>query len=84
MLRKLGPAATLALTSTALWAHEFTVGDLEISHPHAFEIPPMAIAGRGFVTITNTSDIAGRLIAMRADFRIQRILLLSTEKMVGL
>ncbi|MEI4263128.1 copper chaperone PCu(A)C [Roseovarius sp. D0-M9] len=68
MLKKLVIIAACAVSSTALWAHEFTAGDLEIAHPYAFETPSMAMAGGGFMTITNTGDTADRLIEVRADF----------------
>lgn len=68
MFKKLAFAAAVAVCSTQLWAHGFTVGDLEIGHPYAFETPPMAMAGGGFMTITNNGDTPDRLIDVRADF----------------
>ncbi|NCO20737.1 MAG: copper chaperone PCu(A)C [Rhodobacterales bacterium] len=68
MLKKLAFIAALAVTAAPIWAHEYTVGDLEISHPHAFETPPMAMTGGGFMSITNSGAAADRLIAVRADF----------------
>lgn len=68
MLKKLALAAVLAVVSSPLFAQEFTVGDLSIANPHAFETPPMAMTGGGFMEITNNGDTADRLIAVRADF----------------
>lgn len=68
MFRKLALLTAFTVFSTPLVAHEFTLGDLEIIHPYAFETPPMAMAGGGFMTIINTGDSADRLIAVRADF----------------
>lgn len=61
-------AAAFSLLSAALMAQEFTAGDLIVDHPMAFETAPMAMAGGGFMTITNTGTVADRLIAVRADF----------------
>lgn len=66
--KTLAAAAALSLLSTALWAHEFKVGNLEIVHPMAFETAPMAMTGVGFMTIINSGTEADRLIAVRADF----------------
>jgi len=68
MMRKFAFAAALAVCATPLWSHDFAAGDLEIGHPHAFETPPMALSGAGFLTVTNTGGTADRLIAVRADF----------------
>lgn len=68
MSRTLALAAALVVASAPLAAHDFSIGDLQISHPYAFETPPMALAGGGFLTITNTGDTADRLVAVRADF----------------
>lgn len=70
MFEKLICAAILGLcTLTApLWAHDYTVGDLQIIHPRAFETPPTAMTGGGFLTIVNDGDAPERLIEVRADF----------------
>ena len=68
MFRKFALVAFCAAFSTSALADDFKVGDLEIDHPLAFETPPMAMTGGGFMTITNTGDSADRLIAVRADF----------------
>ena len=68
MFKKIALVAVCATFSTAAVAHGFKVGDLEIGHPLAYETPPMAMAGGGFMTITNTGDSADRLIAVRADY----------------
>lgn len=68
MFKKLAFAAAIAACSTQLWAHDFTVGDLEIGHPYAFETPVSAMAGAGYLTITNNGDAPDRLVEVRADF----------------
>ena len=68
MFKKLTLAAAIAACSTQLWAHGFTVGELEIGHPYAFETPAIAMAGAGYLTITNNGDTPDRLIDVRADF----------------
>ncbi|MFN3847319.1 MAG: copper chaperone PCu(A)C [Paracoccaceae bacterium] len=67
-LKTLAAAAALSFISTALLAHDFKIGDLTVDHPMAFETAPSAMAGGGFMTITNTGTEADRLIAVRADF----------------
>lgn len=61
-------ALTLALTAPAASAYEYKVGDLTIDHPYSFETAATAMAGAGYVTITNTGTEADRLIAVEADF----------------
>lgn len=68
MFRQFALATAFAVSTTPLWAHEFTLGDLEIIHPYAFETAPMAMSAGGFLTISNNGDTADRLIAVRADF----------------
>ncbi|MCX7889166.1 MAG: copper chaperone PCu(A)C [Rhodobacteraceae bacterium] len=68
LTRILGAAAMLALAALPAGAHEFTAGGLTIGHPYAFETAPTAMAGGGFMTITNEGAEADRLLAVRADF----------------
>jgi len=67
-LRILATAVAFTLLSAPAWAHEYKAGGLVVDHPMAFETAPMALAGGGFMTITNTGAEADRLIAVRADF----------------
>ncbi|MDD9726887.1 copper chaperone PCu(A)C [Roseovarius sp. SK2] len=61
-------ASALILSTGIATAHDYTVGDLEIMHPMAFETPKMAKAGAGFLTITNNGDTDDVLLEVRADF----------------
>ncbi len=61
-------ASALILSAGIATAHDYTVGDLEIMHPMAFETPKMAKAGAGFLTITNNGDTDDVLLEVRADF----------------
>ena len=61
-------ASALILSTGIATAHDYTVGNLEIMHPMAFETPKMAKAGAGFLTITNTGDTDDVLLEVRADF----------------
>ncbi|MGK7753528.1 MULTISPECIES: copper chaperone PCu(A)C [unclassified Roseovarius] len=61
-------ASALILSAGMTAAHDYTVGDLEIMHPMAFETPKMAKAGAGFMTITNNGDTDDVLLEVRADF----------------
>ena len=61
-------ASALILSTGIATAHDYTVGNLEIMHPMAFETPKMAQAGAGFLTITNTGNTDDVLLEVRADF----------------
>lgn len=67
-LKTLATAVAFGLLSVPTWAHEYKAGGLVVDHPMAFETAPMAMAGGGFMTITNAGPEADRLIAVRADF----------------
>lgn len=49
-------------------AHSFTLGDLVIDHPYARATPPNAKVAGGYLTITNNSDEADRIIGASARF----------------
>lgn len=49
-------------------AHDYKAGDLQIAHPMAYETPPSARTGGGYLTITNDGDEADALIGVKADF----------------
>jgi hypothetical protein len=53
--------AVLALSAPAL-AHDYSVGALKIGHPWARPTPTGAIAGAGYLTITNTGKAPDRLL----------------------
>lgn len=61
-------AACLHMFAHDAAAHDFTLGDITIDHPMAFETAPGARAGGGFMTITNAGSESDRLIAARAAF----------------
>lgn len=61
-------AAAAALMAIPALAHEYTLGDLVIDHPMAFETAAGVGAGGGYVTITNEGDTPDRLVAVRGDF----------------
>jgi copper(I)-binding protein len=65
MLAALAVAAALASPASA---HDYALGSLEIAHPYAIETAPTAMAGAGYLAITNTGDVPDRLIAVRTDF----------------
>lgn len=78
-------AATIALIGIVFAApalsHDYRLGDLHIDHPMAFETPRTAMAGGGYMTITNDGADDDRLIAVRADF--PRVMLHTTEETDG-
>ena len=49
-------ASALLLGSTAVGAHSFLAGDLEIAHPWARPLPPVATVGVAYFTVTNNGD----------------------------
>lgn len=69
-MRTICSAALIAasLLPAAALAHDFTLGDLTIDHPMAYETAAMAQSGGGYMTITNDGARADRLVAVRADF----------------
>ncbi len=68
MLAKFIQITALGLvTATAASAHDYSVGELEIHHPMAFETAETAKVGAGYLEIVNAGDAADRLIAVRAD-----------------
>ncbi|WP_108484588.1 copper chaperone PCu(A)C [Oceaniglobus ichthyenteri] len=72
--------ATLCLTAPA-YAHDYTLGDLTISHPMAFETTAVAQTAGGFMTVTNAGDTADKLLEVRGDF--PRIEIHTTEMTDG-
>lgn len=82
-MKPLMVAATAALLSlsTASFAHEYTIGDLVIDHPMAFNTAATAKSGGGYLTITNTGESADRLVGVRADF--PKVELHTTEEKDG-
>lgn len=69
--------AALCTMAPGARAHDYTAGALVIAHPIAFATPRTAMAGGGFLTVTNTGDTPDRLIGVRADF--PRVMLHTTE-----
>lgn len=67
MFKQTLTALALLLPLTAQ-AHDYKVGDLMVDHPVARETPPNAMAGAGYMKITNMGDAADRLIAVNADY----------------
>ena len=57
-LLSLGLVAGLALPASA---HEYTVGDLAIGHPHAAATAAGARTGAGYLSVTNSGAEADRL-----------------------
>lgn len=67
-MRHLHAALWAILIAGPALAHEFTAGDLTIDHPMAFETAPTAMAGGGYLTITNAGDEPDRLIGISSAF----------------
>ena len=64
MTRPLLAALALILgCSSAVLAHSYKLGALEIGHPWARATPPTAPTGGGFLTITNKGTAADRLVS---------------------
>jgi len=60
-------AALLCMPSLAT-AESYTIGDLVIEKPVAFETTATAMSGAGYLTVTNNGDTADRMIQVEADF----------------
>lgn len=63
----LAAVALAALAGSAL-AHEYTLGNLEIDHPHARATMPNAPVAGGYMTIRNTGDAPDVLVGGTASF----------------
>ncbi|ADZ71724.1 copper chaperone PCu(A)C [Polymorphum gilvum] len=61
--KSLMAAAILSLTSALALAGETTLGDLVIKDPWTRATPPNAMAGGGFLTITNTGGADDTLVS---------------------
>jgi copper(I)-binding protein len=66
MKRILATLAVLALSTSAVFAHEFTLGTLEIHHPASKATLPGQPVGGGFMTIVNKGAEADRLVSITA------------------
>ena len=66
MKRLLATFAVLALSASAVFAHGFTLGNLEIHHPASKATLPGQPVGGGFMTITNKGAEADRLVSIAA------------------
>lgn len=66
MKRILATLAALALSVSAVLAHDFKIGDLDIRHPASRATLPGQPVGGGFMTITNNGGEADRLVAISA------------------
>ena len=79
------PILTLAIAlglPTLAAAHDFTIGDLEIVHPMAFETPVTAKSGAGYLEIINKGGADDALLEVRADF--PRVMLHKSEEKDGI
>ncbi|ANH03454.1 copper chaperone PCu(A)C [Shinella sp. HZN7] len=66
MKRILASFVALALSASAAFAHDFTLGNLEIHHPASRATLPGQPVGGGFMTITNKGAEADRLVSIAA------------------
>lgn len=57
-------ALALLLSAGIAQAQDYTLGDLEISHPSAFETAKSANVGGGYMAITNTGSVDDTLLAV--------------------
>ena len=63
LLKTLAAAAMLTIVASAAQAEDVTLGTLTLSNTWTRATPPKAMAGGGFVEITNSGTEADRLIA---------------------
>ena len=67
-MRFIGAAIAVLISVTAANADSFAVGDLIVENALARATSPTAMAGAGYLTITNNGDTTDRLIGIEADF----------------
>lgn len=67
-MKPIALAFSLGMAPSWLAAQDYRIGDLAVDHPVAFETSKTAMAGAGYLMITNTGDSADTLIAVEADF----------------
>ena len=60
-------ALALSLLAAPAAAHDYTLGALQIAHPHAIASLPGAKAGSAYLAVTNTGLSDDRLIEVRGD-----------------
>jgi hypothetical protein len=63
-----GALAALSLSVAAVFAHEYKLNHLVLSHPWSRATPPGAKVGGGFVVIANSGAEADRLLKAEAAF----------------
>lgn len=66
MKRILATALALAFSAGIAFAHDFTLGNLEIHHPASRATLPGQPVGGGFLTVTNKGAEADRLVSIAA------------------
>jgi copper(I)-binding protein len=66
MKRILATALALAFSAGIAFAHDFTLGTLEIHHPASKATLPGQPVGGGFLTVTNKGAEADRLVSITA------------------
>ncbi len=60
-------AVAALLSATSAFAHDYTVGEISIMHPMAFETAKNAKVGGGYMILTNAGDQADTLLDIRSD-----------------
>lgn len=60
--------AALLIAPSLVAAEEYKIGDLMIAQPLAKTTPATAMAGAGYLSITNMGDTTDSLIGVEADF----------------
>jgi copper(I)-binding protein len=58
-------ALAVLLSTGMAHAHDYTVGDITIAHPMAFETAKTANVGGGYMTLTNAGEAPDRLMEVR-------------------
>ena len=80
-MKTLTTALAATLIAGPALAQESTASGLTIAHPMAYETASSAMAGGGYMTITNHGDAPDRLVGVRADF--PRVTLHTSEEQDG-
>lgn len=73
MLKTISLALAAACLSLPALAHEYTLGDLQIIHPHIPAPAASAKVAGGYVSFANGGAEADRLVSVKADFAMAEL-----------
>lgn len=63
MFTRLVVSSLLAFACTSSFAHDFSAGELQISHPWSREVPPNEATGAAYLVVHNQGATKDRLLS---------------------